>query len=78
MSLMLKGLSPGIAFVLLMAGPAANFASIMILNRSHGKRATAIYVGSVIATHNESDNEPFAYAGNHVDQPIAHGFSYAA
>ena len=50
MSLMLRGLSPGIAFVLLMAGPAANFASIMILNRSHGKRATAIYVGSVIAT----------------------------
>ncbi len=50
MSLMLKGLSPGIAFVLLMAGPAANFASVMILSRTQGVRATAIYVGSVVVT----------------------------
>lgn len=50
MSLMLKGLSPGVAFVLLMAGPAANFASILILNRTQGKKATAIYVVSVIIT----------------------------
>ncbi|MBD5234057.1 MAG: heavy metal-associated domain-containing protein [Bacteroidales bacterium] len=50
LSLMLKGLSPGIAFVMLMAGPAANFASIMILNRTMGRRATALYVGSVVAT----------------------------
>ena len=35
MSLMLKGLSPGVAFVLLMAGPAANFASVMVLSRTH-------------------------------------------
>lgn len=48
LSLMLKGLSPGVAFVLLMAGPAANFASIMILTRSHGRRTTFIYVASVI------------------------------
>ena len=50
MSLMLKGLSPGVAFVLLMAGPAANFASVMILGRAIGRRATAIYVGSVVVT----------------------------
>ena len=50
MSLMLKGLSPGVAFVLLMAGPAANFASILILDKTQGRKATAIYVGSVIAT----------------------------
>lgn len=50
LSLMLKGLSPGIAFVMLMAGPAANFASIMILSRTQGRRATAIYVGSVVVT----------------------------
>ncbi len=50
MSLMLKGLSPGIAFVMLMAGPAANFASIVILGRTMGRRATAIYVGSVVVT----------------------------
>lgn len=50
MSLMLKGLSPGIAFVLLMAGPAANFASVIILSRTQGRRATAIYVATVVAT----------------------------
>lgn len=50
LSLMLKGLSPGIAFVMLMAGPAANFASVMILNRSIGRKATAIYIGSVALT----------------------------
>ena len=50
LSLMLKGLTPGIAFVLLMAGPAANFASIVILNRTQGKKATAIYVASVVIT----------------------------
>lgn len=50
MSLMLKGLSPGIAFVMLMAGPAANFASLIILSRTSGRRATAIYVASVTLT----------------------------
>ncbi|MDE7452397.1 MAG: SO_0444 family Cu/Zn efflux transporter [Paramuribaculum sp.] len=50
MSLMVKGLSPGIAFVLLMAGPAANFASLMILSRTQGKKATLIYVASVVVT----------------------------
>lgn len=50
MSLMLKGLTPGVAFVLLMAGPAANFASILILNRTQGRKATAIYVASVMVT----------------------------
>lgn len=50
MSLVVKGLNPGAAFVLLMAGPAANFASMMVLGRSIGKRATAIYVLSVIVT----------------------------
>ena len=50
MSLMLKGLNPGAAFVLLMAGPAANFASMMVLGRAIGKKATAIYTLSVIVT----------------------------
>ena len=50
LSLMLKGLSPGTAFVLLMAGPAANFASVMVLGKAMGRRATGIYVGSVIVT----------------------------
>ena len=50
LSLMLKGLSPGIAFVMLMAGPAANFASVIILSRTQGRRATAVYIGSVVIT----------------------------
>lgn len=50
LSLMLKGLTPGVAFVLLMAGPAANFASVMILNRTLGRKATILYVGSVVVT----------------------------
>lgn len=48
LSLMLKGLSPGAAFVLLMAGPAANFASIIIVSKSLGKKAAAIYIGTII------------------------------
>lgn len=50
MSLVVKGLNPGAAFVLLMAGPAANFASMMVLGKTIGKKATAIYVMSVIFT----------------------------
>lgn len=50
LSLMMKGLSPGIAFVMLMAGPAANFASVIILSKTQGKRATAIYIASVVVT----------------------------
>lgn len=48
LSLMLKGLSPGAAFVLLMAGPAANFASIIIVSKSLGRRAAAIYLGTIV------------------------------
>ena len=50
LSLMLKGLTPGVAFVLLMAGPAANFASVMVLRKSLGTRPTAVYIASVIIT----------------------------
>lgn len=33
-----------------MAGPAANFASVMVLGREMGKRTTAIYVSTVVVT----------------------------
>lgn len=49
LSLMLKGLSPGTALVLLMAGPAANFASVTLLSRELGRKAAAIYVLSIVA-----------------------------
>lgn len=50
LSLMLKGLTPGVGFVLLMAGPAANFASVMVLRKELGNRGTALYVMSVVLT----------------------------
>ncbi|MCC8113077.1 MAG: SO_0444 family Cu/Zn efflux transporter [Bacteroidales bacterium] len=48
LSLMLKGLTPGAAFVLLMAGPAANFASITVVSRALGKRSAAIYITTIV------------------------------
>lgn len=48
MSLMLKGLSPGTALVLLMAGPAANFASFTLISREMGKKSAFIYLASII------------------------------
>lgn len=48
MSLMLKGLSPGTALVLLMAGPAANFASFTLISREMGRRAALTYLAAII------------------------------
>ncbi len=48
MSLMLKGLSPGTALVLLMGGPAANFASFALISREMGRKSAIIYIGSII------------------------------
>ncbi|MBR1946741.1 MAG: permease [Bacteroidaceae bacterium] len=48
-ALMLKGLSPGTALVLLMAGPAVNTASMLVVNKVMGRRSLLIYIGSIIA-----------------------------
>ena len=48
-ALMLKGLSPGCALVLLMAGPAANVASMLVVSHAMGRRATAAYLVTIIA-----------------------------
>lgn len=48
LSLMLKGLSPGTALVLLMAGPAANFASFTLISREMGRKSALIYLASII------------------------------
>jgi hypothetical protein len=47
LSLMLKGLTPGVAFVFLMAGPAVNFASYTLLSRTMGRRNTLIYIAVI-------------------------------
>lgn len=48
-ALMLKGLSPGAALVLLMAGPAINAASILVLNKVLGRKVLTIYLFSIIS-----------------------------
>lgn len=47
-ALMLKGLSPGAALVLLMAGPATNVAAIMVVRQVLGGRATVLYLLSIV------------------------------
>jgi uncharacterized membrane protein YraQ (UPF0718 family) len=47
-ALMLKGLSPGAALVLLMVGPACNMASLLITGKVLGKRILIIYISSII------------------------------
>ena len=48
-ALMLKGLSPGAALVLLMAGPATNTASILVIGKVLGRRTLAAYLGAIVA-----------------------------
>ena len=47
-ALMLKGLTPGAALVLLMAGPACNFASMLVVRKVLGLRTTAVYLLSIV------------------------------
>ncbi len=46
-SLVAKGMSPGTAFVFLLAGPATNAATITMVVRFLGKRSAALYVGVI-------------------------------
>lgn len=47
-ALMMKGLTPGAALVLLMAGPACNFASMLVVRKVLGMRTLVTYVASII------------------------------
>ena len=47
-ALMMKGLSPGAALVMLMAGPAVNLASILVVHKSMGRHFTSIYLMTII------------------------------
>ncbi|GAF02533.1 permease [Saccharicrinis fermentans] len=46
--LILKGMSPGAAFVLLMAGPATNAATIAMIGKVLGKKSLLTYLGVII------------------------------
>ena len=48
-ALMLKGLTPGAGLVLLMAGPACNMASILIINKVLGRKTLITYLASIIS-----------------------------
>ena len=48
-SLMLKGVSPGAAFVFLMVGPAMNAVSVTTVAALIGRKATAAYVTTIVA-----------------------------
>ena len=47
-ALMMKGLSPGTALVLLMAGPAVNAASMLVVGKVLGKKTLLIYILSIV------------------------------
>ena len=47
-ALIMKGLSPGAALVMLMAGPAVNLASILVVHKSMGRRFTSIYLMTIV------------------------------
>jgi len=48
-ALMLKGLSPGTALVLLMAGPAVNVASMLVISKVMGKKTLLFYLLSIVS-----------------------------
>lgn len=47
-ALMMKGMSPGTALVLLMAGPAANMASMLVIGKILGKKTFALYLTTLV------------------------------
>ena len=48
-ALMLKGLSPGTALVLLMAGPAVNVASLLVIGKVMGRKSLFTYLFSIVS-----------------------------
>lgn len=47
-ALMMKGLTPGAGLVLLMAGPACNIASMLVVKKVLGTRSLVIYLASIV------------------------------
>ena len=48
-ALLEKGISPGVAYVFLVVGPATNIASLSVLYKTLGKKTTAVYLAVIIA-----------------------------
>jgi copper chaperone CopZ len=47
--LLMKGISPGAALVFLMAGPATNIATMMVISNTMGRKAFFIYLITIVA-----------------------------
>lgn len=47
-ALMMKGLTPGAALVMLMAGPACNFASMLVIRKTLGIRILLVYMALIV------------------------------
>ena len=47
-ALIMKGLSPGAALVLLIAGPGVSVASLLVVGKSLGRKQLLFYLGSII------------------------------
>ena len=47
-ALMLKGVSPGAALILLMVGPATNVTTMVIVARELGRKIAVVYVGAIV------------------------------
>ncbi len=65
-ALVLKGLSPGAALVFLLAGPATNVATLTVVARFWGRRATAVYLAVIACcslVFGWLVNEFYAWAG---------------
>lgn len=46
--LLMKGISPGAALVFLMAGPATNIATMMVISNTMGRKAFFIYLATIV------------------------------
>lgn len=76
--LILKGVSPGAAFILLMAGPATNLATMTVIGKVMGRKTLSIYLTSIIvgalATALLIDYVfPASWFSATMDTAIAHG-----
>ncbi len=86
-ALALKGLSPGAALVFLLAGPATNAASIAVVSKVIGKKATGIYLSAIILCSiglGVLTNYLYGFTGIDITQWVQsgtheeHGFFYIA
>lgn len=83
-ALMLKGLSPGTALVLLMAGPAVNVASMLVISKVMGRKTLMLYLLTIVSgailfglgIDYLLPSEWFTAPLQHIHEAHHHGISY--